>query len=786
MSFNTPVPLVTPAGPQASRVVGEAVQHESATRHVSGRALYVDDIPVPEDCLHVATGLSPIAHGMLSRLNLDRVRSYPGVIDVITAADVPGELDIGAIFPGDPLFVDREISYVGQPLFAVAARSLAIAKQASMLADIEYTTLPALLNTTAALQAKDFVLPSRTWKRGDATNALERSEQVVEGSLLVRGQEHFYLEGQVSLAIPGEDGGVFIHCASQHPHEVQELVARVLGISMHTVQVECRRMGGGFGGKESQAASLACTAALFAVRQQRTVKYRMPRADDMVQTGKRHDFHNRYRIGFSRDGRLEAADIELSAMCGFSPDLSDGIVDRAMFHATNAYYVPHTTITGHRCRTHTVSNTAFRGFGGPQGMVTAEAAMDEIAARIGMDPLTIRKRNLYAPGADETPYGQRITQHVMLDLLEALEQRVAYASWRKTVNDFNLGDGPLKKGLALTPVQFGISFTTTHLNQAGALVSIFTDGSIELSHAGTEMGQGLYTKVAQVVAASFGVPLQQVRNSATRTDKVPNGSPTAASTGTDMNALAALDACARIQQGLRTFAEQSLGWDKSTIRFVDDQVTNGVSSMPFHEFIEHAYRARTPLSATGFYRTPDIHFDKKLGRGHPFYYFAYGAAASEVVIDTRTGEYRVLRTEILQDVGNSLNPAVDMGQIEGGFAQGLGWLTTEELLWDAQGRITSASPATYKIPTSHDIPSVLNVGFYNQPNAVESVHRSKAVGEPPVMLAISVWCALRDACASAADTRLQRYLPALPVPATPEQVYWAVQDARLHASRESR
>ena len=761
-------------------VVGLATAHESAERHVSGRALYVDDIAVPADCVHVATGMSPIAHGVLNRLTLDRVRHHPGVFDVITFKDIPGETDIGAIFPGDPLLVDDMISHVGQPLFAVAASSLAIAKAAIQLAGIEYTTLPALLDARAALQAGDFVLPSRTWIRGEPEPALLRSQQVIEGDLLIRGQEHFYLEGQVSLAIPGEDGGVLVHSATQHPHEVQELVAGVLGVPMHRVQVECRRMGGGFGGKESQAASLACIAALFAVRLGRAVKYRMPRADDMVQTGKRHDFRNRYRIGFTDDGLLEAADMELSAMCGYSPDLSEGIVDRAMFHATNAYYVPHTRITGHRCRTHTVSNTAFRGFGGPQGMVTAEAAMDEIAARLGMDPLALRKRNLYRPGAEETPYHQRISQHDLLELIETLEQRVNYPAWRQAVSEFNRTGEPLFKGLALTPVQFGISFTTTHLNQAGALVSIFTDGSIELSHAGTEMGQGLYTKVAQVVAQAFGVPLQQVRNSSTRTDKVPNGSPTAASTGTDMNAFAALDACNKIQRGLAEFARQTLGWDPSTLRYANGEVGNGTVSLPFHVFIEQAYRARTPLSATGYYKTPDIHFDKQLGRGHPFYYFAYGAAASEVVIDTRTGEYRVLRTEILQDVGSSLNPAIDLGQIEGGFAQGLGWLTTEELLWDAQGRIVSNSPANYKIPTAHDMPAVFNVRFFDRPNPVESIHRSKAVGEPPVMLAISVWCALRDACANAADGRLQRYLPALPIPATPEQVFWAVQDARRH------
>lgn len=769
---SVPAVSLTPAG------VGAALPHESAVLHVTGRANYVDDLPVPADCIYVATGMSPVAHGRLRHLDLTRVRNAPGVLDVITAADIPGDSDVGAVFPGDPLLVSDEISWLGQPLFAVAATSLAAAKRAIGLAKIDCETLPPQLDARAALAANEFVLPSRIWSNGDADAAFASARQIIEGELRIRGQEHFYLEGQVSLAIPGDDGGVHVCCSSQHPHEVQELIARVLAVPMHRIQVECRRMGGGFGGKESQAAPLACIAALFAVRLRRAVKYRMPRADDMVQTGKRHDFHNRYRLAFSDDGLLQGADFELAAMCGFSPDLSEGIVDRAMFHVLHAYHCANTRIAGHRCRTHTVSNTAFRGFGGPQGMITIEAAMDEAAAALGVDPLELRKRNLFRPGKDRTSYGQQLTTFALIDLLDTLERQVDYAGRRAAIRAFNDQNTHLKKGFALTPVQFGISFTTTHLNQAGALVSIFIDGSIELSHAGTEMGQGLYTKVAQVVAHAFGVEPGQVRNSSTRTDKVPNGSPTAASTGTDMNAWAAHDACERIKTGLARFAAEVLGWDAKTLRYADGSVSSDDASMPFREFIHRAWRARTPLSSTGFYRTPDIHFDKVRGQGHPFYYFTCGAAASEVVIDTRTGEYRVLRTDILQDAGDSLNPAIDRGQIEGGFMQGLGWVTTEELLWNDEGRLLSASPANYKIPTAGDLPAAMNVDFHHHDKSSGSIHRSKAVGEPPVMLAISVWCALRDACANAGSQSLKRFLPSLPVPATPEQVFFAVEEVR--------
>ncbi|MGA1677412.1 MAG: xanthine dehydrogenase molybdopterin binding subunit, partial [Pseudomonadales bacterium] len=740
-------------------LIGAELPHESAVLHVTGRARYIDDLAVPADCLHVATGVSTIAHGKLVHLDLSQVRSAPGVIDVITAEDVPGDLDIGAIFPGDPLLVSDTISYIGQPLFAVAATSLVLAKRAAALAVIKFEPLPHRIDALEAYQSQDFVLPSRTWLSGNPEQALTDCHTVIEGDLLIRGQEHFYLEGQVSLAFPGDDGGIHVLTSSQHPHEVQELVARVLALPMHRIQAECRRMGGGFGGKESQAAPLACMAAVFAHRLGRAVKYRMPRADDMVQTGKRHDFRNRYRLGADADGVLRVGDFSLVAMCGFSPDLSEGIVDRAMFHVTNGYHFSHSRIAGHRCRTHTVSNTAFRGFGGPQGMITIEAAMDDLAARLGVDPLELRKRNLYRPGASVTPYGQNLTEYVLPSLIEALEHRVDYAARRAAIRAFNDQSPVIKKGFALTPVQFGISFTTTHLNQAGALVSVFTDGSIELSHSGTEMGQGLYTKIAQVVADAFGLPLQSVRNSSTRTDKVPNGSPTAASAGTDMNAWAALDACRRIQSGLADFAATTLGWNADLLQYRDGRVTAGDESMSFQSFVHAAWRARTPLSSTGFYRTPGIHFDKERGIGHPFYYFAHGAAASEVAVDTDTGEYRVLSTDIIQDVGRSLNPAIDLGQIEGGFMQGLGWVTTEELLWTSDGRLASASPATYKIPTAGDLPEHFTVNFHSQDGIQHSIHRSKAVGEPPVMLAISVWCALRDACANAGSQSLARYLP---------------------------
>ena len=749
-----------------------ALPHESALGHVTGTAQYVDDIPLPKNLVHVALGVSAVACGTLpASLNLDAARGAPGVLDVFCAADVPGHNEVGAVFPGDPLFAENTVEYSGQPVFAVVANTHREALQAVRRVSLDITEGEPILDVDQALTRGEFVLPSKTWVHnhpdcGEATHSLVSQQYI-------RGQEHFYLEGQVAAALPDDRGGLVVQSSTQHPDEIQHHVASVLGLSMHQVRVVSPRMGGAFGGKESQAAGPACIAALAATRLNRPAKLRLPRADDMRSTGKRHDFSTRYELGFDNNGVLHSANIELAAMCGYSPDLSDGITERAMFHALNAYHAPNAQITGHRCKTNTVSNTAFRGFGGPQGLLGIESAMDAIAWQLKLDPLLVRKRNLLRPGADELPYGQRLKQFVLNDLIEELEQRCEYAERRKQVQAFNEANQYLKRGLALTPVQFGISFTATHLNQAGALLQIYRDGTVDISHAGTEMGQGLHTKVRQIVANAFGLDHSQVLHSPTQTDKVPNGSPTAASSGSDMNGMAALLACQKIIKRLQGFVVAELGWPEEELKFNAGSVSAGSQKVDFAALIDVAYRARISLSATGFYRTPDIHFDKEAGKGHPFYYFANGAAASEVEIDTRTGEYRVLRVDILQDVGNSLNSAIDLGQIEGAFIQGLGWLTTEELKWNDAGQLISDGPANYKIPTAHDCPEVFNVDFFSAPNAEPTIHRSKAVGEPPLMLAISAWCALRQACAAAGHR-----LPKLAAPATPEAVFDAVQDAQ--------
>ena len=745
--------------------------HESAVGHVTGTAHYVDDQPLPETVVHVALGTAKVAAGKVTAPDLTAARAAPGVVDVVMASDVPGDNEIGAIFAGDPLFAEDTIEYLGQPVFAVAATSLRAALQAVARIELEISPTKPLLDVKDAYAKDKFVLPSKTWvyntpEKIQPTHSLT-SEQYV------RGQEHFYLEGQAASAQPDDRGGMLIQSSTQHPDEIQHLVANVLGLAMHQVRVTSPRMGGAFGGKESQAAAPACIAALFAQRLKRPAKVRLPRLDDMRSTGKRHDFNARYAVGFDDAGVLQSADVELLAMCGYSADLSDGITERAMFHAFNAYHVPHARIAGHRCKTNTVSNTAFRGFGGPQGMLGIEAAMDRIADHLNIDPLEVRKRNLLRPGANELPYGQKLAQFVLSDLIETLENSCDYQKRKQTVQAFNTDNQRYKRGLALTPVQFGISFTAQHLNQAGALLQIYRDGTIDINHAGTEMGQGLHTKVRQIVASAFGIDSSRVLHSATQTDKVPNGSPTAASSGSDMNGMAAQLACETIINRLQEFAATELGWTNAPLEFVNGQVRSGANVLEFSALVDAAYRARVSLSTTAFYRTPDIHFDKEAGKGHPFYYFANGAAACEVEIDTATGENRVLRADLLQDVGNSLNPAIDLGQIEGAFIQGLGWLTTEELKWDTQGRLISDGPATYKIPTAHDCPAILNVAFYDAPNREPTIHRSKAVGEPPLMLAISAWCALRQACAAAG-----KRLPYLAAPATPEAVFNAVQEAR--------
>ncbi|MGK0473682.1 MAG: xanthine dehydrogenase large subunit [Candidatus Azotimanducaceae bacterium] len=757
------------------RTVGKDIEHESAVKHVTGRAHYIDDIPEVQGTLHVAVGMSPYAKATIKSMDLSKVRQSVGVVDVITADDVQGSTDVGPVYPGDQLLAKVSVEFVGQAVFAVAANSLDEAKRAVLLADIEYDIGEPILSIQDALERSDFLLPTRQYRLGDAEAALANAPHRLKGEQLIRGQEHFYLEGQIAMAIPGEDGSVFVYSSTQHPTEGQKLIAKVLGIDQNLVQVETRRMGGGFGGKETQAAPLGCLAALFAVRTGKAAKYRMPRQDDMVQTGKRHDFWNRYDCSFDDDGQLRGVKMQLAGLCGCTADLSEGIVDRAMFHADNAYFLNNAEITGYRCKTNTVSNTAFRGFGGPQGMMLAESMMDDIARHLELDPLDVRKTNLYSEGRSETPYHQQVEQHVIADLMDELESTSQYRQRRADIKAFNAEDGQFRKGLALTPVKFGISFTAIHLNQAGALVHVYTDGSILVNHGGTEMGQGLHTKICQVVAEAFGVSLDSIRISASRTDKVNNTSPTAASAGTDLNGMAALDAVNQIKTRMAGFLAEHFDVPAGDIEFNDDQVSAGDETLTFVDAVKLSYMNRVQLWASGFYKTPDIHFDKEAGTGTPFYYFAHGAAVSEVVVDTLTGEYRVTQVDILQDVGDAINPAIDIGQIEGGFVQGMGWLTTEEILWDDTGRLISNSPANYKIPTAYDVPDAFNVRLYNRANHKPTIYRSKAVGEPPLMLAISVWCALRDACASVAD---YRFNPLVNSPATPEQVYYAIQSAK--------
>tara|TARA_B110001454_G_scaffold47229_1_gene46505 strand:- start:11172 stop:13655 length:2484 start_codon:yes stop_codon:yes gene_type:complete len=778
---------------------GQSMKHESAEKHVTGKAVYVDDMPEYPNQLHIAVGGSAHAHANIKSIDLTSVRETLGVVDVITVHDVPGHVDIGPVFSGDPVLVEKLCEYIGQPIFAVAADTMEIAKAAVAKANIEYDVLEPTLSVEKALEDKFFVRPTHQHIRGDSAKALKEAPHRIQGQQHVNGQEHFYLEGQVCSVMPTEDGGMKVYSSTQHPTEVQKLVAEVLDISLNKVQVEIRRMGGGFGGKETQAAPLACIAAIVANKTGRPVKYRMSRSDDMVMTGKRHPFFNKYDVAFDDQGIMMGSDIMVAGNCGNSPDLSDAIVDRAMFHSDNAYYLNNTTVTGHRCKTHTTSNTAYRGFGGPQGVILAELMMDDIARHLGEDPLTIRKRNLYGIKHDhirtaegeidernQTHYGQTVEHNVLPELIEQLEKTSDYWQRRQEIKEFNASSPFLKKGLSLTPVKFGISFTVQFLNQAGALVHVYTDGSIHLNHGGTEMGQGLFLKVAQVVAEEFQVDLDTIQVSATNTEKVPNTSPTAASSGTDLNGMAARDACLRIKEGMVKFAAEHYASEddqvqEENVRFDNNNVVIERNSgeeivVPFADFVQQAYMGRVPLSSTGFYKTPKIHYDRETGKGRPFYYYANGASVSEVLVDTLTGESRLVRTDILHDVGRSLNPAIDKGQIEGAFIQGMGWLTTEELKWNDQGRLLSNGPATYKIPAVGDAPFEFNVNLLaDRPNREKTVYRSKAVGEPPFMLGISVWSAIRDAVASLAD---YNYGAAMDTPATPECVLRSVEDTK--------
>ena len=761
-------------------VVGTPVPHDSAALHVAGEAHYTDDLPEPRGTLYAALGVSAHAHATIVRLDLDAVRSAPGVAAVVTASDIPGTNDVGPIQADDPILADRVVQFVGQPVFAVAAGSVNAARRAARLARLEVSPLPAILTIDEALAAESYVLPPVHVTRGDAAQALRHAPHRLAGSLACGGQDHFYLEGQVALAIPRERGGMHVDVSTQHPGEVQQMVAGALGVAAHDVVVECRRMGGGFGGKETQMSVFACVAAILAQKTGRAVKLRLDRDDDMCSTGKRHAFRYAYDVGFDTAGRILGLDVTLASRCGFSADLSGPVNDRAVFHLDNAYWLPNVAIHSYRCRTNTVSDTAFRGFGGPQGMFAIEAILDDIAHALALDPLDVRKANLYGTSErNVTPYGMTVEDNIAPALIDELEARSDYRARRRAIAEWNRASPIIKRGLALTPVKFGISFTATHYNQAGALVHVYRDGTVLLNHGGTEMGQGLFVKVQQVVAQELGVPLAAVRLSASDTSKVPNASPTAASSGSDINGMAARAAAQTLRERLAAFAARKYGCAPADVQFAAGLVRIGGERIEFADLVNRAYLARVPLSATGFYATPKIHYDRKTLSGRPFFYFAYGAAVSEVAIDTLTGEHRLVAVDILHDAGASLNPAIDRGQIEGGFIQGWGWLTMEELVWSARGELATHAPSTYKIPTAHDVPARFDVAFYGAPNREDTIHRSKAVGEPPLMLALSGFQALRDAIASVADDRLA---PRLAAPATPERVLAAVVDVRERAA----
>ncbi|WP_340150400.1 xanthine dehydrogenase molybdopterin binding subunit [uncultured Sneathiella sp.] len=751
-----------------------ATPHDSAAKQVAGEALYIDDIPEGKKLLHLYVAQSEKAHARLIKLDVSKVRTAPGVVAVLTAEDVPGVNDAAPIAGDDPVFAEDTVEYAGQSLFAVAAESLEQARAAAKLAEIEYEELPAIITVEQAMATNSFVLPSREIRRGDAAKAIKNAKHRLPRRFEVGGQDQCYLEGHVALALPGEDGDMFVHSSTQHPTEVQHNVAKFLDLPDHAVTVEIRRMGGGFGGKETQGAWFAAIAALAAHITGRPAKIRLDRDDDMIMTGKRHDFVITVEMGFDDNGRISGAEFVLASRCGRSVDLSASINDRAMFHADNCYYFENVTIISHRCKTHTVSNTAFRGFGGPQGMLAPERMMDAIACYLKKDPLEVRKNNLYGKtNRNVTPYQMTVEDNIAPEIIADLEKSANYSARREAIRAFNKTSPYLKKGMSLTPVKFGISFTASHLNQAGALLHIYTDGSVMINHGGTEMGQGLYIKVAQVVAEVLQIDIERVKITATRTDKVPNTSPTAASSGADLNGKAAEAAALALKKRLTAFAAYNYGVTESEVTFLPNRVRIGKQTVAFKDLIHLAYMNRVSLSATGFYRTPKIHYDAETYSGRPFYYFAYGAAVSEVIVDTLTGENKVVAVDILHDAGKSLNPAIDLGQIEGGYIQGMGWLTTEELFFDDKGILKTHAPSTYKIPACSDRPAIFNMKIYDRgENVEETIFKSKAVGEPPFMLAISAFNAIADAISSVSDYQLY---PDLDAPATPERVLFAVQ-----------
>ncbi|MDP1836877.1 MAG: xanthine dehydrogenase molybdopterin binding subunit [Reyranella sp.] len=768
--------------------VHSAQRHDSALKHVTGQALYIDDMPEPPGTLHAALVLSPAASGRLRKLDLATARAMPGVVAVLGPDDIPGKNDVSANHHGEPLFARERVEFVGQPLAMVVATSLDAARHAADRVKVDIEVDEPILDIETALARKAYVQAPTTLLRGDPDAALKSAPHRLSAEFSVGGQEHFYLEGQIAFALPGEDGDIVVHSSTQHPTEVQHICARLLACDYNRVTAVVRRLGGGFGGKESNASWVAGAAAVAANATGRPVKLRLPREIDMIATGKRHPFLYRYTVGFDNDGRVLALDAMLAADAGFSLDLTPGVMARALTHTDNAYWIPHFRAVGHACKTNKQSNTAFRGFGGPQGVVIMEDALDRIARHLGRDANDVRALNFYGAGGDETPYGQKVDENHLARCWAEVKQGGEWERRRAEIDAFNKTNLILKRGLGLFPLKFGISFNLPHMNQAGALVHVYTDGSIRLNHGGTEMGQGLFIKVAQVVAEVFKVEVDRIRPSATSTAEVPNTSPTAASTGSDLNGWAAWEAANTIKTRMIAFASEHFGAAESEIEFADSNVriappnSNRPGSnqvMSFGELARLCWLGRVSLSATGFYKTPRIHWDAAAMRGHPFFYFSFGAAMAEVAIDTLTGESRVLRADLVQDCGESLNPAIDLGQIEGAFVQGQGWFTCEELWWDKQGKLRTVGPSTYKIPGSRDVPQVFNVKMLeNAPSREATIFRSKAVGEPPLLLATAVWTALKNAIAAVGDGKTAVRLDA---PATPERVLAAVAAVRTAA-----
>lgn len=763
-------------------VLGTPVLHESAEAQVSGLAQYVDDIPEVKGTLHAAPILSPVPHGKLLGFDASAALAVPGVVAIVTAADIPGETILAAQVRDEPIFALDEVLFAGQVIGLVVAESLRAARASAAMVRLDIEELPAILSIDDALRAESYVLPPVFKVRGDPDKAIAKAAHRLSGELRTGSQEHLYLEGQVAYALPGEQRTWRVLTSNQHPGGAQEWVAHALGIDSAKVTIETRRIGGGFGGKETQANHLCVWSALAANKTGRPVKLRLDRDDDMMLTGKRHPFQFRYSVGFDSRGMIQGIKIHMASDCGFSADLSGAVNSRAICHIDNAYFLEHVEIASYRCRTHTQSSTAFRGFGGPQGMLCIEAVVEDIARVLGKDPLDIRKLNFY--GVSErnvTPYDQRVEDNILEPLVSRLEKSSDYRKRRSAIEQWNLTSPVIKRGIALTPLKFGISFNATFLNQAGALVSVYTDGSVQVNHGGTEMGQGLNTKVCMVVADELGVPLTSVQITAANTDKVPNASATAASSGSDLNSRAAQIAARRIKDRLVGFLAARDGCPPEAVALAGGIATTSKGSQTFAELAMAAWMARIQLWSDGFYQTPKIEWDDEKLTGRPFYYFAYGAACSEVAIDTLTGESRVIAVDILHDIGRSINPGIDIGQVEGGFIQGMGWLTCEEVVWNAKGLLLSHAPSTYKIPATGDVPKHFKIEFWPEPNREQNVYGSKATGETPLMLAISVFEAIRHAIGCVAAPGIER-IP-LPVPATPETILKVLTAVQADALR---